>query len=42
MPVELREVKAAIHGYDLVAGSPTAAKIRDERLAAMRRLLTNA
>lgn len=39
VPVELTEVKGAIHGYDLVAKSPTAARVFDERMAAIRRLL---
>lgn len=39
VPVELREVKGAIHGYDLVEGSPTAAAILGERLAALRGFL---
>jgi acetyl esterase/lipase len=36
VPVQLREVKGAIHGYDLVEGSPTAEAIFQERMAAIR------
>jgi acetyl esterase/lipase len=39
VPVELREVKGAIHGYDLVEGSPTAEAILGERMAALRGFL---
>ncbi|MEE2678658.1 MAG: alpha/beta hydrolase [Myxococcota bacterium] len=37
VPVALHEVKGGIHGYDLVADSPTAEAIFGERLAAIRR-----
>jgi acetyl esterase/lipase len=37
VPVDVREVTGAIHGYDLVAGSPTAEAIFQERMAAIRR-----
>ena len=39
VPVELREVKGAIHGYDLVEGSPTAEAVFVERIATLRRFL---
>jgi acetyl esterase len=39
VPVEVREVSGAIHGYDLVEGSPTAAAIFKERMAAIHRFL---
>lgn len=39
VPTELREVKRAIHGYDLVERSPTAQAIFQERLAALRGFL---
>jgi acetyl esterase/lipase len=39
VPVELRLVAGAIHGYDLVEGSPTAERIFAERMEAIRRLL---
>jgi acetyl esterase/lipase len=39
VPVELREVKGGIHGYDLVEGSPTAEAILGERMAALRGFL---
>jgi acetyl esterase/lipase len=39
VPVEMREVKGAIHGYDLVAGSPIAAAVFAERMDAIRRFL---
>lgn len=42
VPVELREVKGAIHGYDLVEGSPTAEAIFEERMAAIQRFFANA
>jgi acetyl esterase len=42
VPVELREVKGAIHGYDLVEGSPTAEAIFEERMAAIHRFFGNA
>jgi acetyl esterase/lipase len=41
VPVEVREVKGAIHGYDLVEGSPTAAAVFKERLAAIHRFFGN-
>lgn len=41
VPVELREVKGAIHGYDLVAKSPTAEAIFRERIAAIRGFFGN-
>ena len=37
--VDLREAKGAIHGYDLVAGSPTAEAMFKERSAAIQRFL---
>lgn len=37
VPVEVREVKGAIHGYDLVEDSPTAEAIFEERMAAIQR-----
>ncbi|MBW2423363.1 MAG: alpha/beta hydrolase [Deltaproteobacteria bacterium] len=37
VPVELREVPGAVHGYDLVEGSATAATVLEDRLAAIRR-----
>jgi acetyl esterase/lipase len=37
VPVELREVKGAIHGYDLVEKSPTAEAIFEERMSAIHR-----
>lgn len=37
VPVDLHEVKGAIHGYDQVEGSPTAGAIFQERVAAIRR-----
>ncbi len=37
VPVETREVEAAIHGYDLVEDSPTAGAIFKERMAAIQR-----
>jgi acetyl esterase/lipase len=39
VPVALHEVKGAIHGYDLVEGSPTAEAIFKERIAAIQRFL---
>ena len=39
VPVELREVKGGIHGYDLVEGSPTAEAIFAERMEALRGFL---
>jgi len=39
VPMALREVKGAIHGYDLVADSPTAEAIFVERMAAIQRFL---
>ena len=36
VPVQLREVKGAIHGYDLVEDSPTAEAIFQQRIAAIR------
>lgn len=41
VPVELREVKSAIHGYDLVEKSPTAEAVFEERMAAIRRFFGN-
>ena len=38
VPVEMREVKGAIHGYDLVADSPCAEAVFQERSAEIRRL----
>ena len=40
VPVELREAKGAIHGYDLVANSPTAEAIFKERIAAIQRFFS--
>jgi len=37
VPVEFREVKGAIHGYDLVEGSPIAEAVLKDRLAAIQR-----
>jgi acetyl esterase/lipase len=37
VPVEAHTVKGAIHGYDLVEDSPTAAAIYKERIAAIQR-----
>jgi acetyl esterase/lipase len=37
VPVELRLAKGAIHGYDLVEGSPTALAMFEERMAAIQR-----
>jgi acetyl esterase/lipase len=42
VPVELREVKGAIHGYDLVEGSPTAEAVFRERMQAIRRFFAGA
>lgn len=42
VPVDLREVKGAIHGYDLVEGSPTAEAIFRERMEAIRRFFSGA
>jgi acetyl esterase/lipase len=39
--VELREVKGAIHGYDLVEGSPTAEAVFKERISSIQRFLGN-
>jgi acetyl esterase len=39
VPVELREIKGGIHGYDLSPGSPLAEKVLVERLAAIRRFV---
>lgn len=39
VPVELREVKGGIHGYDLVEGSATAEAILAERMVALRGFL---
>jgi acetyl esterase/lipase len=39
VPVELREVKGGIHGYDLVERSPTAEAIFAERIQALRGFL---
>lgn len=41
VPVELCEVKGAIHGYDLVEHSPTAEVIFKERMAAIQRFFGN-
>ena len=40
--VELREAKGAIHGYDLVADSPTAEKMFTQRMGAIRSFLGTA
>ncbi|MDJ0849092.1 MAG: alpha/beta hydrolase [Myxococcota bacterium] len=37
VPVELREARGAIHGYDLVEGSPTAEAAFKERVASIQR-----
>jgi acetyl esterase/lipase len=37
VPVEIREVKGAIHGYDLVEDSPTAEAIFEQRIVAIGR-----
>jgi len=37
VPVDLREAKGTIHGYDLVEDSPTAESIFKERMAAIQR-----
>jgi len=37
VPVELHEVKGAIHGYDLVESSPTAEVVFEERMKAIQR-----
>ena len=37
VPVEIREAKGAIHGYDLVENSPTAEAMFVERMAAIQR-----
>ena len=42
VPVELHEVKGAIHGYDLVEGSPTAEAIFGSRVEALRRFFAEA
>ncbi len=39
--VDLREAKAAIHGYDLVEDSPTAEAMFKERIAAIQRFFGN-
>jgi acetyl esterase len=39
VPVELRLVPGAIHGYDLVEGSPTAERVFSERMETIRRFL---
>jgi acetyl esterase len=36
VPLEIHEVKGAIHGYDLVAGSPTAEVIFKDRMSAIQ------
>jgi acetyl esterase len=41
VPVEVREVKGAIHGYDLVENSPTAEAIFQERMAAIQGFFGN-
>jgi acetyl esterase/lipase len=40
VPVELREVRGGIHGYDLVEGSPTARLVLGERMDSIRRFLS--
>lgn len=42
VPVELALVPGAIHGYDLVEGSPTAERVFGERIATIRRFLGTA
>ena len=37
IPVELRQIAGAVHGYDLVEDSPTAAAAYKERMAAIQR-----
>lgn len=41
VPVEAREVKGAVHGYDLVENSPTAEAVFKERMAAIQRFFGN-
>jgi acetyl esterase len=41
VPVEIREAKGAIHGYDLVAESPTAEAMFKERMTAIHRFFGN-
>jgi len=41
VPVELREAKGAIHGYDLVENSPTAEAMFKQRMAAIQRFFGN-
>lgn len=40
--VETREVKGAVHGYDLVEGSPTAEAVYKDRMAAIQRFFGGA
>jgi acetyl esterase len=42
VPVEIHEAQGAIHGYDLVAGSPTAEAMFKERMSAIQRLFGGA
>lgn len=39
VPIELHRIAGAIHGYDLTEGSPTAARVLEQRLAAIRRFI---
>ena len=39
VPVELHVVEGGIHGYDLVPGSPLAAKVLERRIEAIRRFI---
>ena len=39
VPVELHRIAGAIHGYDLTEGSPTAARVLEQRLVAIRRFI---
>ena len=41
MRVDVREAKGAIHGYDLVADSPTAEAMFKERMATIQRRFGN-
>ena len=41
VPVEMREAQGAIHGYDLVADSPTAEAMFKDRMAAIQRFFGN-
>ena len=41
VPVDVREAKGAIHGYDLVEDSPTAEAMFKDRMAAIQRFFGN-